>query len=84
MTWQPIETVKPNVPVLVLYAHANPPYFDVAVLHYESAEDGYYHWQNCVSGWLGGEPCILDYIDEIEEPTHWMPLPQPPKHESGI
>ena len=77
IAWYPIDRVEANRPVLVLYANANPPYYDVAVLHHEKAEDDYYHWQNCIAGWLQDKPCVIDYIDEIEEPTHWTDLLPP-------
>ncbi len=36
--------------------------------------------QQCVGWWDDDYGCWIDYADSnITDPTHWMPLPEPPK-----
>jgi hypothetical protein len=81
MGWQPIETAEINVAYEVMYANANPPRYDLAVLFSDNERRA---WMNCVPGWLMGMPCVLDYIDEIEQPTHFRRLATPPKDKAAV
>lgn len=62
--WQPIETAPKNVTVVLVWDG-------------RSAETAYWGRSNPVNrlAWLGGH-CRIDHI---RQPTHWMPLPEPPR-----
>ena len=67
--WQPIETApKDGTPILIY----EPPYFD-ATPHATYVCS----WDTYKEAWVehSGE-CYAQY-----EPTHWMPLPEPPTQE---
>lgn len=66
MEWQPIETApKDGTRILA---------WDGRSIHV-----AYWGWDNPANrlAWLGGH-CRIDHIDQ---PTHWMPLPEPPRQE---
>ena len=66
MEWQPIETAPKNGEWVLLYF---PHYAKSSVGKWRSPSPEYYqHW--CIEGG------VTPY-----DPTHWMPLPQPPKEE---
>lgn len=67
--WQPIETA-PKHDFDILLGSGN----QRAVVRWEN---GYWKPQN-VSDYYGAYPIYLDF-----EPTHWMPLPEPPKDAGG-
>ena len=66
--WQPIETAPTDKAVLV-YCHG----FSVA------------HWNTAYKKWIvyGAETECTRMMNTRYRPTHWMPLPDPPKPESG-
>lgn len=76
MNWQPIETApKDGTDVLVMYMH-----IDTQVVHnafFASEADG---WDSGDVGWWSYEHSEVSRIklDDWMEPTHWMPLPDPP------
>ena len=87
MKWQPIETApKDGTPVLIW----TPEGHDIA--SYSPREDDGQQSMGHDAGWWGcltpadpgrhmGNP---DYYREAEcQPTHWMPLPEPPDHPEG-
>ena len=77
MEWQPIETApRDETEVLVMYMH-----IDTQIVHngfYASEADG---WEPQDVGWwtyLHSEVSRIK-LDDWMTPTHWMPLPAPPK-----
>lgn len=72
--WQPIETAPESEPILVFApkAHRGHDSCEVVVLYHV---DGEIHW------WTnGGANAGSDlYFEPDETPTHWMPLPDPPR-----
>ena len=73
--WQPISTApKDGTPVLVFspYEDRNEP-TNVVVAKYEIYGPDNEWWVYC-------EAVLADISGQIDpEPTHWMPLPSPPK-----
>ncbi len=75
--WKPIETAPEDctVPVLVFCPKANrgTPSCEVVVMCRDCTGE--------LSYWTNGGPNAGDdlYFGPGEEPTHWMPLPPPPK-----
>ena len=74
MDWQPIETAPtPNVNVLLWYPWMGAPR--------KNAPPGFVY----IARWAGtddGEDCWRDPVDFEPMgagPTHWMPLPRPPR-----
>jgi hypothetical protein len=78
MTWQPIETAPKDGTHILLFdpeADYDSSWNDyegrylprIAVAHWKPYPNGYGGWKGYYSG-----------IDAIENPTHWMPLPEPP------
>ena len=71
MTWQPIETApRDETPVLLFYAPSE--------TYGRPASGG------IIEGWYFSSPKQIDdgwetIVGSIGEPTHWMPLPEPPK-----
>ena len=61
--WQPIETAPKDGTKFLAYEGG--------------AENKHYEcwWQDDFSNWSGWQ----DWWDSEPEPTHWMPLPEPPK-----
>lgn len=69
MTWKPIETApKDGRHVLVAVTNDEPGY--VAEAYYEEDAD---------RGWFSANTHWTDYVDGQLFPSHWMPLPEPPK-----
>ena len=72
MNWQPIETApKDGTDILICDMTAQTPRCDLV------------HWNQ---GWIGCSSTTLEYIGTYLSasvgfymPTHWMPLPEPPK-----
>ena len=62
MDWQPIETAPRNGEVVLVYA----PNWRGGLIYAASEQYGY--WTS--------NACVDDHF--WEEPTHWMPLPDPP------
>ncbi len=77
MEWRDIESApKDGTDVLVMYM-----YIDTQVVHnafYASDGDG---WDTGDVGWWSYEHSEVSRIklDGWMSPTHWMPLPEPPK-----
>jgi hypothetical protein len=75
MTWQPIESAPKDGTEVLLFEflpHHEPM---VRVGYWEENGTDLHSGADGISGWsLVGE----GYIGEIE-PTHWMPLPEPPE-----
>ena len=74
--WQPIQTAPVGIPILVWG-----PEDEFAVAEYEgrNKEDT---WDAVTGERLGDRRCLLTYYVEgggDTYPTHWMPLPEPPK-----
>lgn len=63
--WQPIETAPRDKWLLLAEAPYEPGPYDAYAGHWHS--DGY---------WLSN---CGQYVTETPEPTHWRPLPQPPR-----
>ena len=74
-TWQPIETApKDGTKIIVLTVHGEieiSEWYVVTTAEYEPAGDGLFRKVETVfsQGWNGNHP------------THWMPLPEPPKEQ---
>lgn len=71
MDWQPIETAPKDTWLLVCDIERIE--FAVWRSHKLTERDGYPVYSDDVSG-MGGYECECDI-----SPTHWMPLPEPPK-----
>lgn len=69
-TWQPIETAPEGTDVIVFFPDANEEY-QWMICH---RLEGDWYEQNADTS--------PDPIDDVE-PTHWMPLPEPPRAEQG-
>jgi hypothetical protein len=73
--WQPIETApKDGTPILILYkGHAIEALWEcVDSGDWESGQQPVYWWSS-----------ELNYLEDGDEPTHWMPLPTPPIADKG-
>lgn len=68
MNWQPIETAPKDRTVIWCYL---PDFDEQACLRWVTFDD----W----SGWLYVESVLNDCLDIELAPSHWMPLPEPPK-----
>ena len=77
MGWQPIDTAPESEPILVWapMLHRGNPSAEVVVLYRNGDEINY--WTN--GGANGGDNIWFE-----AEPTHWMPLPSPPKTEGEV
>lgn len=69
--WQPIETVPKDETWVLLYF----PDFTWAA---EANGVILAFWSNDGHGWFDSE-AASNALDEEHQPTHWMPLPEPPK-----
>lgn len=77
MEWRPIETApKDGTDVLVMYMHIQTQC--VFNAFYACEEDG---WDASEAGWWSYEHSEVGRIklEDWMTPTHWMPLPEPPK-----
>ena len=61
-------------PVLVFV----PSYKDEEEEHIEHVGMAYYTWAPNGGWWCGTDGNVYGAIGIIHEPTHWMPLPEPP------
>jgi len=70
MNWQPIDTAPTDrTPILGYNIESK----EMTVISRDSSEEWSDYWSIEVAG---------QYCDSAEfEPTHWMPLPEPPKPE---
>lgn len=81
--WQPIETAPLATPVLVPYAlsgndvHGYAPWASISVViaWHDGAE-----WVMCFmeDGAADSDGYSFQFFMRIPNPTHWMPLPEPP------
>lgn len=73
MKWQPIETAPKDVTSIIGW---NGEYVSEMIWTYSEDDEGHSGW--CSSGHeYGGMLYSLHYVYD-PEPTHWMPLPEPP------
>lgn len=71
MKWQPIETApKDGTDILCSFSGA----VSIAFWDVKAPDEYYYNQRSKTPQWLSHEGSYLG-----EEPTHWMPLPKPPK-----
>ena len=85
--WQPIETApRDGTEILVWYELATVPIVHIAWFNseHEWHRTGQYFggWES-LDDWLGWwsytrSSITQERLDEDREPTHWMPLPEPP------
>lgn len=78
--WQPIETAPKNGTEVFVYVPGESLYPTVASYksgEYWKAEYGDEAYMEAGWYWSFGYPS--DFHEEPVEPTHWMPLPEPPK-----
>ena len=70
MNWQPIETAPKDGTQILVWDGNN---FNVSWYGYPSVSERY-------KAFIYGE-AVGDYncFSEVYEPTHWMPLPEPPQ-----
>jgi hypothetical protein len=68
--WQPIETAPKDRWILAAEASWEPGVYDAYAAHYHS--DGY---------WMAR---CGQYVTQSPEPTHWMPLPDPPSLSNSV
>jgi hypothetical protein len=77
--WQPIETAPKDGTKVLAYIVANGvPYISVIWWRGEQFKDSMWKWRNALTDSATG-----GFADTLPNPgpTHWMPLPAPPKHE---
>ncbi|NBW20558.1 MAG: DUF551 domain-containing protein, partial [Caulobacteraceae bacterium] len=82
--WQPIETAPRDGTRILIYSRSNnygssgkPTFDDFSVAHWGEITSKYSGWCGIVKGYTVSCREGLPY--EHENPTHWMPLPEPPK-----
>lgn len=80
MGWMPIETApKDGTDIIVMYVHISTQVVHAAF--WIGGEDEDWIEDSRDIGWLSYEHSEVSRIklDGWMEPTHWMPLPEPPK-----
>ena len=75
MNWQPIETAPKDGSIVVAGA-----YMDEYAGEYEPIQTGRLIWEVELAR-FDGRWLSTDLDEALICPTHWMPLPQPPKGE---
>jgi len=71
--WQPIETApKDGTDIIVMY-------IDIATQFVRIAFWLDYEWDPSINGWWTYDCGEDELMAPIYAPTHWMPLPEPPK-----
>jgi len=77
--WQPIETAPRDGTVIVLYSKKIPYCTNhMAVGFWSEIPDSEFY-----VGWaIGMSRGFVDMDEQVDEVTHWMPLPPPPPTES--
>lgn len=71
--WQPIETAPKDGTMILVWDESSSPGVVAAYFLSETHDDE--EW----SGWIYGDQLLADADPEGPLPTHWMPLPEPPK-----
>lgn len=74
--WQPIETAPRNGLSIIIRSSGN----RLAIARWEEMRfvgTGWMVFVPCNGGWGNGTDTFI-YLKE-DQPTHWMPLPKPPK-----
>ena len=66
--WQPIETAPRDGTPILGYSRRLPPKARIGTIMWVEP-----HWQVGGSEWAGGALAMW-----MSDPTHWMPLPEPP------
>ena len=69
--WHPIETAPRDGSYIILYRPSNDG------RHKDAVREGKYHRYGMSDTWRVRSGGVWD----IDAPTHWMPMPQPPKGE---
>lgn len=69
MEWQPIETAPKDQRRILAYFPDAPEWYDFSVIC----------WSEHNKAWWGCSPSAAGVIDRDAQPTHWMPLPDPPQ-----
>ena len=79
MNWQPIESAPKNVSILVAYPIGHSGLVGIDVMsHFEVYDTlNEYDDPQCLWSYLNDDNDPLEYTGQ--PPTHWMPLPEPPK-----
>jgi hypothetical protein len=70
MKWRPIETAPKDESRFLAYFPDAPEWYDYSVIC----------WSARSTQWWGCSPAAAGIIDQYD-PTHWMPLPEPPETE---
>ena len=79
--WQKIETApKDGTYILIIDATAKTPEADK--VHFGPVMRADYAWRcGDAEDWEKDRKLAREVLGAYEEPTHWMPLPQPPKED---
>lgn len=83
MTWQPIETApRDGTDILVYYEFATVPIAHIA--RWDDGEmwdsTGFSSQEEAAGWWSNIESFVSQHkLSGYNTPTHWMPLPEPPK-----
>lgn len=70
--WKPIETA-PKDRWVMLYSQND----GVHIGHWDPNFD-WWNRETARPGWTDGSRNVCDELEELENVTHWMPLPEPP------
>lgn len=70
--WQPIETAPKDGTRILIFDNGC-----ISIANWHEQIDNYNHAP--FDGWLIFYPDDAFYTQVSENPTHWMPLPEPPK-----
>lgn len=81
--WQPIETAPKDGTRIILAQNGG-----VEVGSWHAEDSGYYETISSTASerkqrWVQTSDGYWTGLDEIYDPTHWMPLPSPPDHTTG-
>lgn len=74
--WKTIDSApRDGTRVLLFCADYDPPFFVGQFMWTELPTDHEDYW----AGWSFSEELIANHADTEPEPSHWQPLPEPPK-----